>query len=134
MEARFLLDTNTASYLIKKLSPTATRRMAKAPQAQISISSVTEAELRFGMERMPQATRLHAAIEEFLLGMTILPWGSDCARAYGTLRAKLEREGLPIGGMDLMIASHALALQLTLVTHDQGFSRIKGLKVADWTK
>jgi len=134
MEIRFLLDTNIASYLIKGTSPAAARKMARTAPAQLSVSSVTEAELRFGVARLPQATRLNSLVEEFLLGVTILPWDSECARVYAKLRTHLEDDGLPMGGMDLMIAAHALALQLTLVTHDQAFSRIKHLRVVDWTR
>jgi len=133
METRFLLDTNTASYLIKGRSPAAAAKFAKTAPMQLAISAVTEAELRFGIARQPDATRLRALVEEFLLGVTILPWDSDCTRSYARLRAGLEREGLPLGSMDLMIAAHALAFQVTLVTGDQAFTRIKQLKTQDWT-
>ena len=66
--------------------------------------------------------------------MTILPWHSDAAREYGRLRASLEREGLPMENLRLMIGAHALAKVAVLVTHDGAFGRIKRLKVADWTK
>ena len=95
---------------------------------------VTEAELRFGLARLPRATRLNPLVENFLLRMTILPWTSPAARQYGLLRAALQRQGEPMGNLDLMIASHALALGLVLVTNDQAFRRIEKLKVEDWTK
>ena len=86
------------------------------------------------MARLVGATRLETIVEEFLLRVTILPWDSDAARHYGQLRATLEREGKPIGNLDMMIGAHALALGLVLVTHDREFTRIKKLKVQDWTK
>jgi tRNA(fMet)-specific endonuclease VapC len=68
------------------------------------------------------------------LWVAILPWDSSAARQYGALRAVLEREGLPMGNLDMMIASHALALGLILVTGDQAFRWVKKLKMEDWTK
>jgi tRNA(fMet)-specific endonuclease VapC len=134
MKAGYLLDTNIASYIIKGSSAVLDLRLTKVPMAQLAISVVTEGELRFGTARLPRATRLHSLIEEFLLRVTILPWDADCAQQYGPLRAKLERRGQPMGNLDIMIAAHALALGLTLVTNDGAFARIKKLKVEDWTK
>jgi len=81
--------------------------------AQLAISVVTEGELRFGAARLPQAARLHSnlqtMIEDFFLRVAILPWDSDAAQQYGQLRATLEREGQPMGNLDVMIGAHALA-------------------------
>ncbi len=134
MEARFLLDTNTASYFIKGVNPNLDRRLVRTPSAHLAVSAVTEGELLFGVARKPGATRLRTTVEEFLRHVTVLPWDSDCAQAYGTLRAILKQEGRCMGNLDLMIAAHALSLQLTLVTHDHVFSRVKHLKVIDWMK
>jgi tRNA(fMet)-specific endonuclease VapC len=131
---RYLLDTNTASFIIKGNVPAVRRRLAKVPMAQIAISSMTEAELRYGVARRPEATQLQRIIEEFLLHVDILPWDSDAAVQYGHLRASLERDGQPIGNLDTMIAAHTLATGTVLVTNDHAFSRIKKLKVEDWTK
>ena len=130
----YLLDTNIASCIIKGNSPPVDRRLVKVPVAQLAISAVTEGELRFGAARLPHAVRLHALIEDFLLRVTILPWHSDAARQYGLLRAVLEREGQPIGNLDVMIAAHALAVGAVLVTNDHAFARIRKLKIEDWTK
>jgi tRNA(fMet)-specific endonuclease VapC len=129
-----MLDTNTASYIIKGNFPVVRRRLARHPMREIAISSVTEGELRYGVARRPDAARLHAVVDEFLLRVEILPWDSDAARKYGQLRATLEQEGQTMGNLDLMIGAHALACGLILVTHDRAFARIKGLKVQDWTK
>jgi len=134
MGIRYLLDTNTASYIIKRNNPVLDGRLTRVPMAQIAISAVTEGELRFGAARLPHATRLHALIEAFLLRVTVLPWDSDVARQYGQFRAALERQGQPMGSLDMMIGAHALALGLVLVSHDRVFTRIKKLKVDDWTK
>ena len=98
------------------------------------MSTVTEGELRYGMARRPEATRLKLIVEEFLLRLTILEWDSAAAQHYGHLRAALERDGQCMGSLDMMIAAHALAYGLILVTNDQAFKRIKKLKIEDWTK
>lgn len=133
-QSRYLLDTNTASSIIKGNSAAVDRRVARASATGIAISVITETELRFGAARLPQVTRLHALIEDFLLRVAILPWDSAVARQYGPLRAGLERDGTPMGNLDLMIAAHALALNLVLVTNDHAFARIRKLKIEDWTK
>jgi tRNA(fMet)-specific endonuclease VapC len=132
--ARYLLDTNIASCIIKGNSPAVDRQLTKVAMAQLAISAVTEGELRFGAARRPQATRLHNMLEDFFLRIAVLPWDSEAAQGYGRLRETLEREGQPMGNLDVMIAAHALALEAVLVTNDHAFARIKKLKVVDWTK
>jgi len=134
MESRYLLDTNIASYIIKGNNPAVDRRVVKVPVEQLAISAVTEGELRFGAARLPHATRLHALVEDFFLRVAVLAWDSDAARHYGQLRATLERQGQPMGNLDMMIAAHALAAPAVLVTHDRVFHRVKHLKLEDWTK
>ena len=134
MAALHLFDTNIASYVIKGNFPSVHRRLAKVPIADVFISSVTEAELRHGLTRRPDASRLQSLVEDFLLTVTILPWDSAAAKQYGSLRAELEREGLPMANLDIMICAHALAIPAVLVTNDRAFARIKHLKVADWTR
>ena len=129
-----MLDTNVASYIIKGNRPAVDRRLVKVPMAQLAISTVTEGELRFGIALLPQATRLRSMVDDLFLRVAILPWDSSAAQAYGELRAYLQREGQPMGNLDVMIAAHALALEVILVTNDKAFSRIKRLKVEDWTK
>ena len=129
-----MLDTNIASYIIKGNRPAVDRRLVKVPMAQLAISTVTEGELRFGAALLPQATRLRSMIDGLFLRVSILPWDSSATQAYGELRAYLQREGQPMGNLDVMIAAHALALEVILVTNDKAFSRIKRLKVEDWTK
>ena len=134
MEECYLLDTNIASHLIKGTSAAVDQHAEKVSNSQLAVSTVTEGELRFGAARLPHATRLHALIEDFFLRVSILPWDSAAALHYGHLRASLERDGRPMGNLDTMIAAHALALGATLVTNDRAFTRIKKLKIEDWTK
>jgi tRNA(fMet)-specific endonuclease VapC len=131
---RYLLDTNTASYIIKGNIPAVRQRLAKVPMEQVAISAVTEGELRYGVARRGDDTRLVKIVEEFVLRLTVLPWDSQAAQEYWRLRAALEREGRPIGNLDLMIAAHTLAAGLVLVTNDQAFRHIKKLKTEDWTQ
>jgi tRNA(fMet)-specific endonuclease VapC len=132
MPVRYLLDTNTASYVIKGNFPRVRERLMKTQMAEVGISVITEAELRFGVARKP--AKLRTAIEEFLLRVETLPWDSEAAQQYGQIRAALERVGQPMGNLDMMIAAHALACQVVLVTHDHVFRRVKQLKIEDWSK
>lgn len=132
MPPRYLLDTNTASYVIKGNVPRVRERLLKIPTTDVAISTITEAELRCGVARLPAAKRLAVVVEEFLKFIDIRPWDSDAAREYAALRADVEQRGRPIGNLDLMIAAHALALGTVLVTNDRVFSRVQGLKTEDW--
>jgi tRNA(fMet)-specific endonuclease VapC len=132
MTIRYLLDTNTASYVIKGNAPEVSGRLRKTPMSDVGISVVTEAELLFGVARLPQATKLVLVVSEFLLRVEILPWDSQAARKYAEIRAALERRGTPIGNLDMMIAAQALAGDAVLVTHDRAFGRVRGLQVEDW--
>src|SRR5262249_29099768 len=130
----YLLDTNIASYIIKGSSPTVRRRLSQVAMAQLSISAVTEGELRYGVARRPDAAGLHNVVEQFFLRVRIHPWDSEAAQRYGTIRAALEKVGQPMGNLDLMIPAHAAALGAVLVTNDHAFRRINALRIEDWTK
>ena len=134
MTVRYLLDTNTVSFIIKGNFPRVRERLLKVPMNEVGIPVITEAELRFGIAHLPQGTKLGMVVEEFLLRVEVLVWDSTAARHYANLRASREAGGEPMGNMDLMIAAHALAAQVVLVTHDHVFRRIKRLKIEDWTK
>jgi tRNA(fMet)-specific endonuclease VapC len=134
MPARYLLDTNTASYIIKGNVPRVREKLLSIPTSDVAISVITEAELRFGVARLPAAKHLAAIVAEFLKYIDIRPWDSAAARQYADLRADVEQRGRPIGNLDLMIAAHALALGTVLVTSDRVFRRVKGLKTQDWTQ
>src|ERR1700751_6307407 len=95
MSSRYLLDTNAASYIIKGNVPRVRERLLKVPMSQVLISAVTEAELLFGAARKREAVRLKTAIDEFLLRVDSLAWGSNAARRYADVRAVLEVAGSP---------------------------------------
>jgi tRNA(fMet)-specific endonuclease VapC len=134
MPTQYLLDTNVVSYLTRIKSSALHRRITRVHLTQLAISTVTEGELLFGLARRPEATRLAYSVQAFLAGITILPWDSRAAQEYANLRADLERHGQGMGNLDMMIAAQALAENLTLVTNDAAFRRIKRLKTEDWTR
>jgi len=134
MSVRYLLDTDIASYIINDRFPKLREKLREVPMSDVGVSVITEAELRFGLARKPEVSHLAFIVEDFLLRVEILPWDSNAAKAYANLRADLEREGKLLGSMDMMIAAHALAAGRVLVTHDQGFRRVKKLRIEDWSK
>ncbi len=132
MAIRYLLDTNTVSYIIRGNFPAVREHLVNVPVPDVAVSASTEAELHHGVARLGQS-QLEKLVTEFLLRLTILPWDSTSAQEYGRLRADLEREGQPMGNLDLMFAAQAMALDLILVTNDQAFQRIKRLRIENWT-
>lgn len=134
MIVTYLLDTNTVSHIAKGKSPAARVRLEALGDEEIAcISSITEAELRYGLAKRPSAHALRAAIEALLFKLRILPWGSREAAAYGGLRARLEAAGLTLSELDLQIAAHAVAVGAVLVTNDKAFLHVEDLRAtANW--
>jgi tRNA(fMet)-specific endonuclease VapC len=133
MSVRYLLDTNAASHAINKKSTAVDRHLARVAMVELGISAVTEGELRFGAARSGSAG-LQATVEQFLLGVSIFAWDSEAAKEYGRLRSALEHERRVMGSLDMMMAAHAMALELILVTGNRAFGRIRRLRMEDWTK
>jgi tRNA(fMet)-specific endonuclease VapC len=134
MAIRYLLDTNTVSFHIRSSSPRLRRRLKRTPVAAVALSVITEMEIRYGLARNP-ALRVAPLVEAFLAGITILPLTSEVAGQYARIRVELERKGQPIGPLDLMIASQAAALGLTLITNNtREFRRVAKLRCEDWTR
>ena len=129
---RYMLDTNTVSYLIKSHPPVA-RRVVAASMASLCVSAITGGELLFVLAKRPEAKRLHIAVRELLRRVDVLPWSSAIAERYGVVRAEMERRGKILAPLDLLIATHALDLGAVLVTNDQAFNQVNGLHVEDWT-
>ena len=122
------------TYFVSGRSPAVRRAYMTCEIAgQIGISTITQAEILFGLAKKPEAMRLRSLFEEFFTTVQIMPWDTDAARSYGTLRAQLSRTGKTLAVMDLLIASHALSVGATLVTHDQAFRYAAPmLPVVDW--
>ena len=128
---RFMLDTNAASVLIRGHDSAALQALVVERDACISV--ITEAEIRFGVKRKPAATRLAKAVEIFLQNMPCLPWTSATAETYAELRTRMEIQGIGLSAMDLLIATHALAEDCTLISADRAFAQVPGLRMLDWS-
>jgi tRNA(fMet)-specific endonuclease VapC len=101
--------------------------------ARVTISTITEAEILYGLAKRPEATRLRAAVEALLESVEILAWDSAAAAAYGALRARLTAAGKSLSAMDMLIAAHAVATDAILVTRDAGFAQVGFLRpVVNW--
>lgn len=130
----YLLDTDMASYVIKGASQTLDVKLSRQRPGSVFISSVTRAELRFGVRRLANAHKLASEVARFLAAVPTLPWDERAADAFADMRAILERAGTPIGVMDTMIASHALATGAVLVSNNlRHFRRVKNLAIENWT-
>ncbi len=132
--SRWMLDTDTASFIIKRHPDSVRRRLNAVGIGAVCISSVTLGELRFGAARASDPDATHAAVDAFVRFIEIAPWGDRAADVYGRVRARLYDVGRPIGPLDELIAAHAIALQRTLVTSNRRyFERVDGLLLDTWT-
>ncbi len=116
-----MLDTDTASYLIKGKSPAIEAKLAALAPTTVCISVMTRAELQYGLKRLPADHRLHLVVRQFLKIVRILPWDADAADWYAEIRHQLASTGQPIGEMDMMIAAHALSAGAVLVTNNRRY-------------
>lgn len=130
MSAHLMLDTNAVTAIIKDRAKTLSAILNERPSC---ISVITEAELRFGLARRAVNTELRRIVENYLASVDILPWTSASAQRYGLLRAELDMLGKPLAPMDLLIASHAMAEDCTLVSADRAFTQVPGLRLLDWS-
>ena len=130
---RYMLDTNMVSHFIKGIN-NVRNKVVSVPMSELGISAITEGELLFGLAKKPDAKQLSIVVHEFLIRVDVLPWDSAVAACYGTLRADLQKKGRVLGNLDLLIAAHALALGVVLITNDRAFTQVEGLKIEDWTQ
>ena len=127
-----MLDTNICIYAIKQRPPEVLAALRAQEVAGLGLSSVTVAELAFGVAKSGSA-RNQRALEQFLEPLEIADFDRSAALVYGHLRAALEAAGTPIGPLDTQIAAHALALGVILVSNNQReFARVPGLRLEDW--
>jgi tRNA(fMet)-specific endonuclease VapC len=130
----YLLDTNICIYIINRRPLGVFDRLAGLKFGQVAISSITGAELSFGVSKSGSRRNVEA-LDKFLAPLDILSFDEAAMRAYGPLRSHLEGQGTPIGSMDLLIAAHALALDATLVTNNsREFQRVPGLVLENWVE
>lgn len=129
----YLLDTNICVAIIRQKPPAVLQRLTQQPLGTVALSSITVAELAYGVAKSSRPSHNQAALEAFLLPFDVLDFDLQAALVLGQIRVALERQGLPIGGMDLLIGAHALSLNRTLVTHNtREFERIPNLVIDDW--
>jgi tRNA(fMet)-specific endonuclease VapC len=130
---KYLLDTNICIYLIKQNPPWVVKKFSVHPVDSIGLSTVTVSELYYGVAKSQHAAQNGQALQEFLLPLSIVPYDTRVAEFYGPIRATLERADNTIGPLDMMIAAHALSLDVTLVTNNEAeFSRVAGLRIENW--
>ena len=130
---KYLLDTNICIYLIKRRPAGILEHLQKCEPSEIGLSSITVSELEYGVQKSSRPRENRLALAGFLAPLEILHYDDEAAARYGEIRYSLEKQGKPIGAMDLLIAAHALSRHLTLVTNNEReFRRITSLKVVNW--
>lgn len=132
--ALHLLDTDISSYIIKGQPPELEEKLATLPPDRVCVSVITQAELLYGLKRLPANHRLRVGVHQFLKIVRVLAWDGDAANYYADIRHQLTTQGLVIGEMDMMIASHALSIGAILVTNNtKHFARINApLLLENW--
>ena len=129
----YMLDTNICIYAVKKKPESVLNRLRDNMEKGLCISSITLAELQYGVCKSAQPERNAAALMQFLAILDVIPFDDRAATEYGTLCAYLQKRGTPIGTMDMLIAAHARALSLTVVTNNmREFERVPELKLENW--
>ena len=130
---RFMLDTNVCIYMIKGKPPQVLSRLKDFSLGDVSVSCITVSELEYGVAKSSKPQQNRDALDAFLAPLEILPFNGEATHRYGQIRAYLEKEGKLIGGMDMLIAAHALSASITLVTNNtKEFGRIPELRLENW--
>jgi tRNA(fMet)-specific endonuclease VapC len=131
---RYMLDTDTCSYIMKRSNQTVMKRLRAVPVTDVCISVITKSELLYGVELSPRREQDATALQAFLPHVEVLEFSEDAAAHYAQIRADLKTRGQMIGANDLFIAAHARSLGLRLVTNNTAeFGRVKGLTLENWT-
>ena len=115
--------------------PKVIRRFKNTDVGVVGISAITVSELQYGVSKSKQKKQNSKRLEEFLIPFEVLPYDEAASKCYGEIRSKLEKQGLTIGPLDLLIAAHALSQDLVLITNNEKeFKRIEALKIANWAQ
>lgn len=129
---KFLLDTDICIYALKQ-NQSVLEQLLSTPREDIALSAISEAELRTGAAKSSSPVKTLRLVENFFRPLTVIDFGSGDAIVYAQVRAKLERAGTPIGPLDTLIASQAIARKLTLVSNNEReFRRVAGLSIVNW--
>lgn len=129
----YFLDTNICIYLINQRPSSIVEKLMQFSPQELGISAIVVSELQYGVAKSSQSERNRQLLDAFLRPFQIVPYDAAAAEAYGLIRADLEKKGQPIGREDLLIAAHALAADLTLVTNNEAeFKRVPNLRVENW--
>lgn len=129
----YMLDTNICIYIIKQKPVNVITRFHQLPISSIAISSITLSELEYGVMKSANPDQNRIALSQFVAPLEIFPYGDDAAESYGNIRAFLEKQGTPIGSLDMLIAAHAISANCTLVTNNEReFSRVPHLRIENW--
>ncbi len=132
---KYLLDTNICVYVINEKPPQVKEKFAAHSPGEIAISVITVAELRYGVQKSAHGAQNKLALDQFLLPLQVVQFTREAAQVYGEVRAHLLKLGTPIGPLDMLIAAHALQLDLTMITNNtREFSRIPELRVENWAE
>jgi tRNA(fMet)-specific endonuclease VapC len=132
---KYMLDTNICIYVIRQKPAVVLERFRQTDISEISISSITLSELFYGVSKSSKPEQNIMALTQFVAPLEILPFGGEAAQYYGDLRAHLEKQGTPIGSLDMLIAAHALSLASTLVTNNEKeFKRVPNLSIENWVQ
>lgn len=133
MMQRYMLNTNVVSHIMQGHDADLLARLVQVPVGQVVISSVTLAELEYGLHRKGHPERLKNAMAQVLLRMDVLPWDETVAKCYGGFCSALETPGINLSDLDMMIAAHAVAVDATLVSRDKAFSKMpERLRLEVW--
>jgi tRNA(fMet)-specific endonuclease VapC len=127
MTERYMLDTNIISHIMQGRDAGLLARLGQLAMGQAVMSSVTLAELDYGLHRKGQPARLENALNQVLLRIDVLPWDEGVARCYGRLCHMFEAQGINLSDLDMMIAAHAVAANTTLVSRDKAFQAVASL-------
>jgi len=131
---RYMLDTDTCSYIMKRSNPAVLARLQQVPMNDLCISAITKAELLFGVEVSPRPQHDQASLAAFLPHLEVQDFPDKASPHYASIRADLQARGMMIGANNLFIAAHARSLGLTLVTNNtREFGRVPELVTENWT-
>ena len=131
----YMLDTNICIYVMKEKPETVLRRFQQELNAGLCISSITLAELEYGMKHSSNPIKNEQALLRFLAPLSILPFGATAAFEYGDIRDYLQKQGTPIGPLDMLIAAHARSERMVLVTNNiREFERVPNLELENWAE